>query len=848
MRRAALAVALAGVLVSCAHAAQPGDQQLVAHRPVFVEAAGVLLAFAVDPSVVDVTVDAGRLLLEGRRAGDTVVTIVLPGGVASFRVRVDGAPSLAAGANAVDAARGSYVEVGYDTSARRLSTAFGGNGRIGDSQLRVDVETSRQLGPRAGETRTAVPSASIGITSARRSIVVLDQFVQDSPLSLDGVVLRGVHVRQDGLEAHAGIASWSPLEGFLASGGERAATLSRRTDVNGLRVTPRLDWFPDSRTRAKAAASVSVDVGTPADPLQLRIDGGVGGGPAAAVQMDLRTETRQAWLRAVYRSREFPALNAARPAGMALDGTWTEKLSAASTLAATTSASRMRASDGAAAHAAYGRIELRTELRDHLSRVLEASAGSYGAGGAPGLRRESVGAGLAWEQARWGLSALYRVQATSASGRIGRGGRISARASADGWRMSAYGDVQQQAPTVGLVLGNRSELARTLASLGIAVTGPEDLLRVLRENASLLPAAGAALGPVRVNPLRTQVGLELAWTGSGPSRPQLGLRVLREHVEGVIGSRRSDIATLRLKWRIGLRTDAAVSVSHWSYGRGALTPAADTGLLFSLRTSFDQPLISATGSSPPIEGRVFKEGQSGDRAPLAGAEVVLDRNRRTRTDTEGRYAFTAPGPGSHSVEAVLPPGEAAYFTTPSRLTLAAGSQGDFGISIAGAVVTGVVTSDAGVPLQGVGLRVQAGESGAGAVTDSMGTFRLAVAPGDVRLSLLAQTLPPGYELRALPAHTRSLRSGESAEIEFRVQALRSVEGIVSGGDGKPATVSMPSTGQSVTTDAAGGFVLHRLPAGAVTLVVRNASGATRETVLVVPPSPGVVRGVRLASP
>jgi hypothetical protein len=832
---------VAAALCAAAFAACAADgdaQQLATHQGRTVDAAGAIAAFAVDPTIVDVTVEAGRVMLLGRRSGDTVVTVVLASGIESFRVHVD-PPVLVPDVRALENSARTVVEGRYDSALQRVTGVVTSRSRVGDSEVRVHAEVLHQQRPLPGEAPTALPAASVEIVDPERSIVLLDKFVQDSPLTLDGVVLRGVHVQQGQWDLHAGIASWSPLEGFLSGGGERAVTVARSFGMGTMRVTPRVAWFPDAQGATKAVAAVSVEFGGGESlPLHVRADAGIGGGPGAAIQADYRTQQSDAWLRASTRTRDFAALRAGPPPGTIAEGAWTQQLNPATSLSVSGSASALRIAQ-TSAHSAAARADLRRQLDEHWSASLTAGGGSFRVDGGEALRRATVGAGIAWDSPQWGVSALYRYQANSLNEEGGHGGRVSVRATLDGWRATGFVDAQQQAPTVDLMLANRTDLARTLTGLGIAAAQPEDILKALHDNASLITGQATLIGPVRLNPLRTYAGADLSWRGSGAMRPELGVRLMRDRVEGVVGARSSTVATLHANWRVNDRTDVSVALSRWETQASGQERMGETGVQVNVRTLLDRPLISP-GSSSPIAGRVFRG--DGEHAPLAGIDVVLDRNRRTRTDAEGRFAFERPGAGSHSVEAVLPEG-AAYFTTPSKLAREPGSTADFGIALGGVIVTGSVQNDAGEPVPGVAVRAE-GTSVASAITDSNGRYRFTVAPGKVQLSIAPESVPAGHDLRALAARKRTLESGQPATVNFVLRAMRSLEGVVAGVQGRPATVTVAELGRSVQTDAQGRFVIRGLPAGPLTLAVGNDTAGTK---VEMPAASGVVRGVRLES-
>jgi hypothetical protein len=172
-----------------------------------------------------------------------------------------------------------------------------------------------------------------------------------------------------------------------------------------------------------------------------------------------------------------------------------------------------------------------------------------------------------------------------------------------------------------------------------------------------------------------------------------------------------------------------------------------------------------------------------------------------------------------------------------------GGSADFGIALAGVRVTGAVRNDAGLPVPGVAVRAK-GASAASALTDSNGRYRLTVAPGEVQVSIAPESVPAGHDLRALAARKRHLESGQPATVNFVLHAMRSLEGVVAGAEGRAVRVTAIELGRSASTDAQGRFMMRGLPAGQLTLLVGDAVG-TNGTKVDIPESAGVVRGVTL---
>jgi hypothetical protein len=137
-----------------------------------------------------------------------------------------------------------------------------------------------------------------------------------------------------------------------------------------------------------------------------------------------------------------------------------------------------------------------------------------------------------------------------------------------------------------------------------------------------------------------------------------------------------------------------------------------------------------------------------------------------------------------------------------------------------------------------------GTSTSTAITDSGGGYQLGVPPGTVKVFVVAETLPAGYDIANLPPRSRRLVREEAAVVNFTVRAQRSIDGIVSCGNGQAVPVSAEGFSRRAVTDPHGHFVLRGLPAGQLTLTAECPSGAVRKSVDI-PAEPGVVRGIRM---
>lgn len=810
------------------------ETRLIARESLRVEFAGAQAAFALDASIVEVSMAGADVVLFGRRTGRTLVTVVLPGAMETLAVHVEAGAASLTDPTAFARERVGSAELRYDSGQHRFSTSIHARveGQSHTTRLRLEGLHERGHDGRGG--LTALPHASIEIDTPTRKVTLLDERVEGTPLGLDGVVVRGAHLRQGAWEVHAGLASATPYEDLLVPrDGDPVLSVAGRVRADHLDFLPSFVYLPDSVGEWRAVASLGLQ--GEAGPLSYKLEAGWGGRFGAAADVRWVQPRRQAWVNAVLKPNGFAAPGMGRLPGSRVDAAWTEQLGERTTVTASAASNRLDLA-GVMPESTSARIDVRQQVGPGLATTSTVSTAEYRSLGSAARRRSTVSLAMSYDRSEFGASAQYRHQDLSASGTGGHGGRLALRAMHGGLRANAFIDAQQHALTLGLLLRERTDLARALAELGIEASDPETLLRQFRDNAALLAPLGVAIGEVRLNPLRLQAGLDATWRGV-PGGPELTLRVLADQVESAGRERRSYVASLGGSWRVRRDLALGLAYSRWSAQGHGIDNAAQSAFQLWVRFHFSDLSLPGMGSAA-ITGRVVREDatEPGLSRALSGVTVVMDGGRRTRTDDDGRYAFERPGPGAHRVEAELPDAPGAYFLTPSSRMAKPGDEVSFGITFSGGRLSGTVRDDVDTPLAGVTVRLE-GASPRSAVTDGAGHYRITAPAGEARVSIAAESLPAGFDVRGLEPTVVRLAAGAPSVSDLKVRAQRAVKGVVPEG---AATVLARAPGfeREIRTDAAGKFMVRGLPAGALTLVIRSTRGE-RQVVLQVPAAPGV---------
>ncbi|MGA8809440.1 MAG: SdrD B-like domain-containing protein, partial [Thermoanaerobaculia bacterium] len=554
------------------------------------------------------------------------------------------------------------------------------------------------------------------------------------------------------------------------------------------------------------------------DVLFARGELAVSRGVAASGEIRYQTDREQLRGRLFYKPEDFPTLGLSDLPGVHGELDWsrraTSRLSVDSY--ATFDRTKIVAFDQTVGVA---NVALRYAVTPHVSLLTGADASVVRSGTNASIRTIGIPAGIAYDTQRFGAAALYRLIDNSQTSRRGDSLRLSGRAGSGGFTVNAWVERQRRAPSLDLIFRDTPGLELALLRLGITVRTPEDLSRVLRDNAALINLGYIEGVTVNLTPRRVQSGIDAAFN-SADTRNQLRFHAIVDRSDGVSATQESMLATISYTRRLLASTDIYASYSRWRTSiesRSVDGSAVEAGV----RHRFDglPQFLQRAGT---IEGIVFLDPEQRGVAdptttPLEGIVVTLDDARSTRTEKNGAYAFRDVPPGRHRVAAKLAASKPAYFTTPSFAEVNASGHADFGLVWSPARIIGRVASDARLGISGAVINARTTKGAdMSATTDTEGGFVLAGPAGEYTLELAAESLPAGYTIRN-GSRVVNAPADRPLTVAFEVEALRSVSGTVDGG---PAEVRLEPLGLTVTSDAAGNFVFRSLPSGTFTLTAR----------------------------
>lgn len=217
--------------------------------------AGATAAYSLDSNIADATAANGMVEILGKAPGATNIMIVTPAGAQTLAVVVPIPPPvlppgfepperLGTGEN------GTY-EFRYNSDPSQITNSVEFKRTEGKSFTRMQVINANLFS--AGDSTSVVgfPFLAYQINHPNTDMTFVDKNVGNSPLTLDGFLVRGFHLRQGPWQFHGGFTSIATFQGlFLATDREYTAGISRLfrlNDANSLEANAYYFQNPDSQ-------------------------------------------------------------------------------------------------------------------------------------------------------------------------------------------------------------------------------------------------------------------------------------------------------------------------------------------------------------------------------------------------------------------------------------------------------------------------------------------------------------------------------------------------------------------------------------------------------------------------
>ncbi len=841
-------------------------------QTISVPAPGALAAFSLDDFCAEAKAQDETLTILGKNPGSAHIVVVMHDGTKTFEVRVLPAPPsyppgfvqpLAASAASEN---GSY-ESRYTSGPSQSENIIDFMRREGDRSVRFHLGGMFLFTPVAGRSTFGLSSVFYQILTSYREFTLLDQFMTNSPLTVDGSIVRGFHFRQGAFLFHVGYASLTTFENFiLPSLKEGVIGVGYRFSLGDhASLMPNFYFFPGRRAsenigRRGTVASLVYDY-EPAKNLGLLAEVGFSHGVGAAARFHFYGAHDQLSADLRYEPIQFASLSFNSLHGLYSNVDWTRYLTPrlTSTLSFIGDHYTLPSLD---LTNVVANLNLQFQLFRRWSLVSGANYGSsktqFPLG--PAISALGLPMGVSFYSVHFQGSFLYQYSRNSSALLRSDEFRATLGTYWSGFHLSGFVDRQTQAPTIGFILAGIPGLQEALDKLGISATTPEQIALVLRDTAGLANQGFIEGVKINLSPVRLQAGTDLTWSNRTPSRQQFHFSFLYDRNDLLQGGNQTAIGTLSYSLKFKNVNEFFASLSLLR-SNTAGTPGWRTSPLFeiSIRRQFGSaPNFIISRRWGTIRGVVFADdGATGTYHPggplLSDVEVVLDDTRRIRTDHSGHYVFSRVSYGLHSVELVYHSTSPFFFTTASRVQSDADAEVNFGVGLSSARLFGFVRSDAGIGLPGVEISISKGPQHFSAQTDAEGKFRVeGLYRGEYEVKLDIDSVPPGYSLAELETQRTTVEASAPGQIAFTLKAIRNISGRVTIYDRAShqqmpvpkMTVLLRELSRSSVTDENGVYLFRVLPAGHYRLIVIYQGKESKRDV-VLPDAPAFPKDIEI---
>jgi hypothetical protein len=687
----------------------------------------------------------------------------------------------------------------------------------------------------------------------------------NSPLTLDGFLVRGFHMRQGAWEFHGGFTSIATFQGlFLSTDREYTAGVTRVfhiDDVNSLEANAYYFQNPESQRAFASNGAVGSVVYRRklSDKGNFLAELGMSHGIGFATRASYDDKRNHLLGNFHIQSRNFASLAVNNQHGTFADLNASRKLN-----------ERLYASVDLN-QSNYNLLTLSQNtftssglLNFKLNKNFSVNGGSGYATFqskipvGPAVTTVNLPAGVDYSTRHFGTGFEYQRSVNIEGGGGGNDYAVNARASAKQFQISGFYRHDVQVPTLAAIFSQVPGLQDALDRAGIVASSPEELADLLH-NTEILQLLGFTNAfVVNLAPSRNDLNAAVSWMQHSQNRRKVDLSYFDSDTELLQGHFILKTATLSYSQRLKSTNDIVGSAAMVQTTNNGVT---STHPLFSISIQhrfFTVPTLLLPGRHGMIQGHIFRDDDSAgsynaQMPTMGGVEVRLDEDRITRTDSSGYYAFHHVPFGVHRVEAKLQSDEPFFYTTDSPATVDMNATADFGINFAKGQIFGFLLNDADSGINGITVelkgekftrRVQTGVNGKFAFTG--------LVPGNYSVATLPDSYPPGYALQDLQEQTVAVESGRPASTEFKVKALRSIAGRVLVYDKTTlqtvslagAVVRIKELSLEVKTGATGAYIFRNLAAGTYTVAIESDGKEITRTV-VVPANPASIRDVDL---
>lgn len=858
---------IAALLLALGHLAVGQSANVVYLKSIQVRVPGATAAYSLDPLNAEASASNGLVTITGKAPGPAKIMVVTPDGVRALGVTVlQPPPSYPPGfvppSIISDYGNSGDYEFRYSSDPSQFQNNLGLIWRNGARRTELRVNNANLLRADSG-SRISFPTLSYAYSSPLREVVLLDQTVDNSPLTVEGAIVRGLHYRQGAWQFHAGVTSQTSFHEFLLSSDtEEVGGASRSFRVGQhSEIIPSFYYFrmPSVNSPGKGGAVGSLMYRFKAsDEFQYALEVGASRGVGAAGEIRYSNEVNQIHADFRIAPPQFAGLGVNPMRGQTvradINHVFTRRL--------TTSVlfTRMKYElPGGATSSTTGSSLVRLGLTRHWSvnGGLSSSQFTLSTPGPATSTLLTLPVGIDFVRARFGAGVQYQQQ-------IGKSESMTASKQIRGnvsvgvgrAQVTAYVSRQTNTPALQTVVTNGSPLQDVIGTQTALADTPDTITSGLHDNLILAGLGYVKSAGLAIARERLQGGASLGWTNQRLGQFSYNLLLSRDALAS--GSTQYQSHTLVYTRQLTPNNDISFAFSLVSVGSGG-QHAYHPRFQVEGRHRFNSlPMFLAPGSTGVISGHIFQDDAASGQYDqtlngIEDVEIVLDGQKSARSDAHGYYSFDHVPAGTHQVRAIPHIRRPYYFTTSSEQVTEINSRVNFGIAFAAGQLFGFVRNDARQPIPGVVVRIRNEKVDTSVKSGDDGRFeRRSLPQGAYEVAIDAASLPAGYWLAGLRSVTVEVSPAASAEADFTMKAVRALGGRIAAYDsaaGKEvgvagAVVTLHEIPCAVVTDKNGLYRFKELPAGNYTVSVVH-KGKEYTVMVVLSNDPSLVRDANI---
>lgn len=812
---------------------------------------GVTAAYSLDTDVAEAEAVPGGYRIVGRAPGQTNVVIVGIAGPHTVLVNVP-MPHIhgRAGGSSMP---GQVMEYGqyqffYNNNPNQITNMEDVTQVEGTRTIHIRI-TNANIIAANGEAPVGFPLLSYQIAQPHHSVTFVDEMVDNTDLTMNGILLRGIHATAGPWAFHAGITSVTQFQDFLLPGNRYyAAGLSRRFLLDQHSLLEASFYYFNTGNGQNSGAK-SGPIGT----IEYRYVGqhgfaasgevGLSNGIALSGKIEGGTKSQHYHADLHYLPHNIASLGMGVLHGRTANFNWSGKLG--------------KRFETQASGSDTG-IDLKTErqqidtmnlnevflLNPHLGLMggLTASRFASMLPISPTIRSRGFVTG---PQVQWKyLGGSFQYQILSNSGHVpdSHDYALTAQTSVAHVSLSAFYNSQTETPVLAPAQSPDTSLREMLQRESVAAITPAEMAKFVRQSSTLTSQGYTQAAAFGLATSRKQYGGALNWASRKVGRVSVNTLINTSTGGNVPGMR---LFNTGVTWarRLGPNNMLNTNVSLFRDTSGGQTSTQPV-IQFSLQHQlFSVPRWILPSRHGTIQGYVFEDASNkqsyapGDR-PLSGTLVYLDGHRSTHTDAKGHYQFRGVPYGMHRVESDFRGKRTFFYTSSNPKSVVTGDTADFGINFARGRIFGTVVNDAGQGLQ-ISLKVVGNNISREVVTQGNGSFELdGLLDGAYTIQPVAETVPPGYDLSNLHDQGIAITAAHPGHVSFVIPAQRSASGqvlIVDPGKNQRTPVAgvavfIDSLHRTVHTDSHGRFLFRNLSAGTRIIAVRYNGKLFQQTI------------------